>query len=134
MRDVDDLITSIAADVFVYRSLRKNQYRNKEISVSAFIRRGRHPDTGELRDTQGLSVMNTSSNGFNLGGTIAVAQLLVGDIVSLGLGVLPNKPTHANITGLPAGEDVEDSPDIEKEAIRFGNELKKRVLEIFESE
>lgn len=98
------------------------------------MRRGRNPETGELLDVHGLSVSNTAINAFNITGTVvAAARLLVGDIALIGLGILPNRPTHANINGLPTGEDAEDNPVIEREAIKRGNELKKIVSAVFEN-
>ncbi|WP_395091087.1 hypothetical protein [Armatimonas sp.] len=109
---------------------------------AAFMRRGPRQDTGELRDVAGLSVTlanlrteqqvvnNEQNNWKNLRGICVIAVTDVMD-VSPTLDIIPDKPTHANIKGLPEVPEDPPTTDAGKEAYKkaefFGRELASRA-------
>jgi hypothetical protein len=114
-----------------------------EIRPAAFMRRAPHPETGEKRDVDGLSVAlaggrdeittaEAEAGRFNR--CEAVCRITTGSVRSVEtkphLDVVQDEPFHANITGLP-----EMPGDIETEAGRavkaraefLGGELARRA-------
>ena len=101
----------------VYRSALYPNHCEKttgQLVKKAFLRRGPHPETGDLRDQLGISVnlncdLQTIRNQFLV--IHAIGETRVGRIRQIStseLDVIQDGPTHANITGLPAsGEDTE---------------------------
>ena len=98
-------------------------------TAQAFMRRGPNPNTQQPRDVAGLSVTlaGRRTEPQVLAEEIAkwnprgICKILIADVYATSetLDVVPDKPTHANITGLP--EVPEDPPTTEAGKIGYRN-------------
>lgn len=103
---------TLSSESELYRAVIKpNHFENGQITHKAFLRRSPHPETGEIRDAEGLSVYLKDKISVDMiilrwKKCVAVGYLTVGNVRNLEadppLDVIQNKENHANITGLPA--------------------------------
>ncbi|MBD2772303.1 hypothetical protein [Iningainema tapete] len=96
----------LSEDAIVYRALLRQQWIDEEtgmvISDAFFLRK--------IKNEQGLSVnianvCSPEQCAARFKNCYGVASLVVGDIRELGLDVVRDSPSHANIVGLPYRED-----------------------------
>jgi len=88
----------------VYRAASNTKHLTEDrrkATPEAFYRRLPTPENPQ-RDRKGLSVgLTPEATGICLTRVRGIIALVVGEVRNLGLDVLQDKPTHANITGLP---------------------------------
>ena len=106
----DEAINPLADDCSLYRAvLSAGWVKNGKLKPRVFMRRA--PDKeGKPRDVDGLSVALANNRDENKTCTEeaaqfndcpAVCRIFVGDVRGFGLDAVADKPTHANIIGLP---------------------------------
>ena len=101
-------------DTLVFRAIRNSWKEQGQINSIAFYLRILPQGVEE-----GLSVSNNVANGLRvLRKAVEVRSLHVGNVRSLSLDVIANKPYHAAIYGCPAPDD--------KEAERIATDLLKQ--------
>ena len=107
--DRADAVESLPCSAIVYRALLRKQWLDEirnEVNVPAYLLRKR-------RNEQGLSVNIASACtpeqcAARFRNCYGVASLHVGRIRDLGLNVVPDSSSHAQIVGLPYREDEPD--------------------------
>lgn len=107
------LVDRLPCNTIIYRTITKRRHVGADGRPIAFAfhRRPPHPETGEVRDAAGLSVdygvsvPDGCARGFPK--KEMIVSLHVGKVRDIhgDLDVVPNSPTHANITGIPREEE-----------------------------
>jgi hypothetical protein len=103
----------LSCDAIVYRTLIKRRWINEdtgEVLPDAFFRRKERNEIGVSVDIATAITPAECTSRFKK--CNAVASLHVGRVRDLGLDIIQDKPTHANIMNLPYRED--DPPTAER--------------------
>lgn len=103
----------LPCDAIVYRTLIKRRWINEdtgEVLPDAFFRRKERNEIGVSVDIAAAITPAECTGRFKK--CNAVASLHVGRVRDLGLDIIQNKPTHANIMNLPYREN--DAPTAER--------------------
>jgi hypothetical protein len=112
-RDLESDYLPLPCDTIVYRALSKKKWINEdtgEVLADAFVRRKDRQEIGISVNIATAITPAECASKFNR--CNAVASLHVSCVRDLGLDIIQNKPTHANIVGLPYRED--DAPTAER--------------------
>jgi hypothetical protein len=112
-RDLESGYLPLPCDTIVYRVLIKKKWINEdtgEVLPDAFFKRKERQEIGISVNIATVITPAECASKFNR--CNAVASLHVGCVRALGLDIVQNKPTHANIVGLPYRED--DAPTAER--------------------
>jgi hypothetical protein len=105
-KDLESGYPPLLCDTIVYRVLIKKKWINEdtgEVLADAFVRRKDRQEIGISVNIATTITPAECTSKFNR--CNAVASLHVGSVRDLGLDIIQNKPTHANIVGLPYRED-----------------------------
>ena len=105
----------------VYRALLRRQWINEDtrmVKADAYLLREKEKNTGLSVNIARTCSAEQCAKGFHK--CFGVASLQVGYIRDIGLDVVPDSPTHANIIGLPYNEDDRDGAE------KFAGLLAKR--------